>query len=91
MVSLWKHAVAIPAHRYSGAWDHWFKLSMAGGAESGDWCDHNAGWWRAATSGAKKQQILWLQARGLASACCAGRRSVSFRFLGEEEEGICAG
>lgn len=80
LVSHFNHSVAIPAHRYSGGWEHWFELWMGGGAESGSWFDHNLGWWQA-KQGSIGEQILWLNFEDLKSDPPAKIAEIA-RFLG---------
>jgi len=47
--SLFKHSTSIPAHNYSGNWEHFLELFLAGNVCEGSWFEHTLGWWNAYT------------------------------------------
>jgi hypothetical protein len=59
-VSLFKHTTTIPAHHYTGAWEAFLPLFLAGSVCGGSWADHTLGWWRASQSGPHQDQIFWI-------------------------------
>ena len=46
-VSLFKHSSKIPAHNYTGPWDDFLSMFLAGNVCEGSWFDHTIGWWQA--------------------------------------------
>jgi hypothetical protein len=83
-VSMHKHYLGLPRFQYTGPFDHFINLFLAGKVGHGCFFDHVGGWWKAYQEHGP-ESMLWLKYEDLVSDKLGAIRQIA-AFLGVPED-----